>query len=535
MTEPAAATPSARRWGMVIDLNRCVGCQTCVAACKHANDTLPGVQWRQVLDVERGTFPDVQRLFLVVGCQHCDEPPCVPVCPTGATFRRPDGLVAMNEATCIGCGYCAVACPYQARTIAHEMHPYFQGETTAQEKAASHPERLGVAQKCNFCEDKVDDGLARGLVPGVDQAATPACAASCIADAIHFGDLNDRQSNVANMLRTQVNFSMHEELGARPSIRYLYETPAVPGRDAGPADDAIAGGDDPLAGRQQKFWDYRAAMNFTLGGVGSGLAAVTAVLALAVGMSHGAALTLLGLGGACMALGLIFVFFEIGRRARFLHVLARPHTSWMSREVYAVAAFYPLLALDLLFPSLVLHALVGALGATFLFCQVNILGAAKGIPAWRPLVLPRLLLAGGLYEGLGAAAIALALLGPDHEQFPALGRLGAVLALANVLLWRAYLDVLPSSLPARRVVGRLSYVMQTGWLVPAGLLLLVQALPAYRDPLALLAGAGIIVTGAAWKFTLITRAGHFQGFALPKLPQRGSGTRAAPALRPQAR
>lgn len=534
MTEPAVS-PSTRRWGMVIDLNACVGCQTCVAACKHANDTLPGVQWRQVLDVERGTFPDVQRLFLVVGCQHCDEPPCVPVCPTGATFRRPDGLVAMNEATCIGCGYCAVACPYQARTIAHEMHPYFRGEVTAQEKATSHPERIGVAQKCNFCEDKVDAGLARGLIPGVDQAATPACAASCIADAIHFGDLNDRQSNVSNMLRTEVNFSMHEELGARPSIRYLYETPAVPGRDAGPLDEAIAGGDDPLAGRQQQFWDYRAAMNFTLGGVGSGLAAITGVLALAVGMSHGAALLLLGIGGLCMALGLTFVFFEIGRRARFLHVLARPHTSWMSREVYAVAAFFPLLAADFWAPSTALHALVAALGAAFLFCQVNILGAAKGIPAWRPLVLPRLLLACGFYEGLGAAAIALTLYVPDQVPLSAMARLAAVLALTNVLLWRAYLDVMPLVLPARGVVGRLSPWMQAGWLAPAGLLLLALALPAYGVPLTLLAGAGVIVTGAVWKFALITRAGHFQGFALPKLPQRGSGTRAAPALPPRSR
>ena len=73
---------STPRWGMVIDLNRCVGCQTCTIACKHANDTSPGVQWRRVLDVEQGTFPDVERLFLVVGCQHCADPPCVPVCPT---------------------------------------------------------------------------------------------------------------------------------------------------------------------------------------------------------------------------------------------------------------------------------------------------------------------------------------------------------------------------------------------------------------------------------------------------------------------
>src|SRR5690606_19460992 len=99
------------RWGMVVDVNRCVGCQTCTISCKHANDTVPGVQWRRVLDVETGTFPDVERLFLVVGCQHCAEPPCVPVCPTGATRQREDGLVTMDYDVGIGCAYCAVSCP----------------------------------------------------------------------------------------------------------------------------------------------------------------------------------------------------------------------------------------------------------------------------------------------------------------------------------------------------------------------------------------------------------------------------------------
>ena len=143
------------RWGMVIDVNRCVGCQTCTAACKHENDTTPGVQWRRVLDVESGTFPDVERLFLVVGCQHCAEPPCVPVCPTGATRQRADGLVTMDYDLCIGCAACAVACPYQARTIVHEPGWYF-GRDTAQERHTAHPERTGVAQKCTFCVDKVE-------------------------------------------------------------------------------------------------------------------------------------------------------------------------------------------------------------------------------------------------------------------------------------------------------------------------------------------------------------------------------------------
>ena len=101
MSDTATAdTPP--RWGMVIDVNRCVGCQSCTIACKHTNDTPPGVQWRRVLDVEQGEFPDVERVFLVVGCQHCAEPSCVPVCPTGATRQRDDGLVTMDYDLCIG-------------------------------------------------------------------------------------------------------------------------------------------------------------------------------------------------------------------------------------------------------------------------------------------------------------------------------------------------------------------------------------------------------------------------------------------------
>ncbi len=103
------------RWAMVADLRRCVGCQTCTASCKHANATPPGVQWRRVLDMEFGEYPDVQRAFVPVGCQHCDEPPCMEVCPTTATKQRADGIVTIDYDLCIGCAYCAVACPYQAR------------------------------------------------------------------------------------------------------------------------------------------------------------------------------------------------------------------------------------------------------------------------------------------------------------------------------------------------------------------------------------------------------------------------------------
>ncbi|RPH58574.1 MAG: 4Fe-4S dicluster domain-containing protein, partial [Burkholderiales bacterium] len=265
------------RWGMVVDLNRCVGCQTCTIACKHANDTTPEVQWRRVLDVEQGTFPDVQRLFLVVGCQHCAEPPCVPVCPTGATRQREDGLVTMDYEVCIGCAYCAVSCPYQARTIVHEPKGYYAGVTTLQEEATAHPERIRVAQKCTFCQGRIETGLARGLTPGVDPEATPACAASCISQAIQFGDFNDPLSQVSRLVSEQPSVQLNAGLGTDPQIRYLYTTPAVPGRDAAPDadEDRLADPANPMVGSLQKFWDWRAALNWIFGGIGTGLAIAT--------------------------------------------------------------------------------------------------------------------------------------------------------------------------------------------------------------------------------------------------------------------
>ena len=569
----------APRYGMVVDLNRCVGCQTCTIACKHHNDTPPGVQWRRVLDVEQGEYPNVERLFLVTGCQHCAEPPCVPVCPTGATRQRADGLVTMDYDTCIGCGYCAVACPYQARTIAHEREWYF-GAPSRQEERVFHEERVGVASKCTFCVDKIDGAAGTpGVVPGLDLEATPACAASCIAQALHFGDFADPGSNVSRLAAENAHFQMHAELGTDPQIRYLYEVPeTTPGRD--PAAEGEEEGaenrsdpNDPLVGGRQTFWDVRAAMNFILGGMSSGLA-VVACAVWALGGMPGAALPWFFAAAAVgMGVGLLFVFAEIGRRARFLYVLRRPQSSWMTRETYAVAVFYPAVAADLFWPSPALHGLVAAAAAAFLLCQGKILHAGKGIPAWRHPLVPWMLVASGLYEGTALAILGSVVLsqagGHDFAAGALLGLLGAGLVLAgvNAGLFRTYrrnaakagvgplsrrdLDAIARRMwwlghlaPAALFgAGGVMLVLGFLWVWP-GIGCAMDADPTRRceiitsfldvaivaEPLALVAGAACALGGGAlWKHTLVTRACHQQGFALPRLPQRGSGSRAAPA------
>ncbi len=211
------------RWAMIADLRRCVGCQTCTAACKHANATPPGVQWRRVLDMEFGEYPDVQRAFVPVGCQHCDEPPCMEVCPTTATKKRADGIVTIDYDLCIGCAYCAVACPYQAR-YKTDLVDFAYGKTpTENEKQRLDDAKRSVATKCTYCVDRIDSGLEQGKVPGVDPEATPACVNSCIAQALAFGDIEDPQSNVSQLLAENQHFRMHEELGTGPGFFYLWD------------------------------------------------------------------------------------------------------------------------------------------------------------------------------------------------------------------------------------------------------------------------------------------------------------------------
>lgn len=211
------------RYVMVADLRRCVGCQTCTAACKENNGTPVGVQWRRVLDIEAGEYPDVSRIFLPTGCNHCDKPPCMEVCPSTATGKRADGLVTIDYDLCIGCSYCIMACPYDARFKVDDM-VYSYGDATALDQARTNVSEFdGVVSKCTFCIDRIDAGLAKGLVPGKDMEATPACVQGCISGALSFGDLHDPESNVSKLIRNNKYFRQHEEEGTGPGFYYLWD------------------------------------------------------------------------------------------------------------------------------------------------------------------------------------------------------------------------------------------------------------------------------------------------------------------------
>lgn len=207
-----------RRWAMVIDQGKCLGCGYCVQACRAHNDIPPEITWNPVLPAGE---VNGKPTFLPRPCMHCEHAPCVDVCPVGASFYRPDGIVAMNYDLCIGCRYCEAACPYAARSFNWEA---FTGPNPAvpqwgQPEVERRPR--GVPEKCSFCSQRIDRGLSLGLTPGVDDEATPACVVACPAGARAFGDLNDPLSPVSVLLRQNVAYRLREDLGTSPRVYYL--------------------------------------------------------------------------------------------------------------------------------------------------------------------------------------------------------------------------------------------------------------------------------------------------------------------------
>ncbi len=214
------------RLGMAIDLVRCAGCQTCTVACKVENMIPPGIFWGKVKDYEIGEYPDVRRRFLPILCMHCKVAPCKEVCPTGATIQRADGIVYIDQDKCIGCGYCVVACPYDARTVYKKEVSYYGTPTVYEElsfdlRNPTQRHQIGVASKCTFCMEKIDGSVGKGLRVGVDHEATPTCVNSCIAKARYFGDLDDPDSEVSRLITERRSLRLLEELGTEPSVCYL--------------------------------------------------------------------------------------------------------------------------------------------------------------------------------------------------------------------------------------------------------------------------------------------------------------------------
>lgn len=271
----------------------------------------------------------------------------------------------------------------------------------------------------------------------------------------------------------------------------------------------------------QRHWDARAAMNFILGGTGSGLLVACALLSLAAPVLATDSRGALALGLALIAAGLGAVWLEIGRKLRAANVFFNPRTSWMTRESYAAIVVFALgiAAVATTDARLALACALAAL--VFAWCQGRILRASKGIPAWRaPEVVP-LIVTTALAEGAGLAALGGAALA--WQLAPALGLLALAL-IARALAWTRYRAAIRKGAPKQaveplEVAGK--GLLQLGTVVPLVLGVAALALPAAAPAAAALAGLAAIAAGWRLKFVLVTRAAWNQGFALPHLPVRG--------------
>jgi phenylacetyl-CoA:acceptor oxidoreductase subunit 1 len=196
-----------------------------VIGCKQENYLQPEIFYNRVLISEDGgRYPVVSKKMFPVQCNHCSEPPCVEVCPTGASHQRQDGIVLVDYDKCVGCRSCRIACPYQARTYLAEEKEYFpdQGLTPLEVIAKKlRTYQIGVAQKCTFCVERIDNGLKQGLKPGTDREATPACVIACPTKTRVFGDLDDPNSEVSQLIREKRAAAFHDEHGTGPSIYYI--------------------------------------------------------------------------------------------------------------------------------------------------------------------------------------------------------------------------------------------------------------------------------------------------------------------------
>lgn len=203
------------RYGMAIDLSRCIGCNTCAVACKVSNNLPKDVWWnvvhtegRDFADTSKGTYGgEMQLSWLPVNCMHCENAVCEEVCPTGATVKRDDGIVTVDEETCIGCKSCMEACPYDVRRLIENEPEYYLELPIGDPAAKSH--KGGTVEKCDSCAGRIDRG------------EKPACMELCPGRARYWGDLDDPESEVSQFLSGRNATVLLEEEGTSPSVYYV--------------------------------------------------------------------------------------------------------------------------------------------------------------------------------------------------------------------------------------------------------------------------------------------------------------------------
>ncbi|MEN3048541.1 MAG: 4Fe-4S dicluster domain-containing protein [Candidatus Caldarchaeales archaeon] len=352
-----------QRFAFVIDQTRCIGCHACTVACKMENHVPLGVFRTWVKYIEKGEFPNARRFYTVLRCNHCDDAPCVRICPTAALFVRPDGIVDFDRDRCIGCKACMQACPYDAL--------YIDPETS-------------TAAKCHFCAHRIEVGLE------------PACVIVCPTRAIIWGDLEDPESQVSKALRDNPVSVRKPEQGTKPKLYYIGAdqhslTPLAHRKEPTFmwSDSVVSGGSGGalVADAQVAYdvhhsrpWGLKIASYIFTKAVAAGLMMVLALLAaIFPGVLGPLALALVpAVAFLFLAVTAALLILDLKRPLRFVYIFLKPNfTSWLTRGSFVIAAFglvtllWPLLRSDaLILPTLfVACAAAGYSGLLFGQCE----------------------------------------------------------------------------------------------------------------------------------------------------------------------
>jgi Fe-S-cluster-containing dehydrogenase component/formate-dependent nitrite reductase membrane component NrfD len=473
------------RYGFILDQTRCIGCHACTVACKAENDVPLGGFRTWVKHIERGTFPDARRSFAVLRCNHCDDAPCIEICPTRALFRRDNGIVDFDAARCIGCKSCMQACPYDAL--------YLNPVTN-------------TAEKCHYCAHRVEQELQ------------PACVVVCPTQAIVAGDLDDPESEIARRLAREPAAVRKPEKGTRPKTYYVGADQAAldPMRldyaDAAMVSDAThaARFENPRAEARVTYdvdhpapWGFKIAAYLFTKAVAAG-AAMAPVLLGAEGLDVAAPVTAL----AFLALTMLLLVVDLKRPDRFLYILLKPNfSSWLVLGSYILMAFGGALCAWLaaawlgweaaLGPARLASAALGAASACysgFLFNQCD------GRELWQGPGLFVHLFLGALAAGAAWMAI--------FEPARALPLLGAASAASALLMW---VEHRMHRAPAARAAAREFVRSRTFWVVVAGLAAPVAAAaaqPWFEHPWVAWTAAGAALIGLFEYERLWIRAGQ---------------------------
>ena len=224
-----AKRPAKTSWGMVVDLDRCTGCQACVIACQAENNIPINdeshfhqgrvMSWIRVERYWEGEFPDVKARFIPMFCQHCENAPCEPVCPVYATYHNQEGLNVQVYNRCVGTRYCANNCPYHARSFNY-WEPVWPEDFRNQLNPDVTVRSRGVMEKCTMCVQRIRRATIGGAATP-DGSFAPACVQACPTNALNFGNLNDSGSRVSILLHDERNYTVLKELGTKPNVTYL--------------------------------------------------------------------------------------------------------------------------------------------------------------------------------------------------------------------------------------------------------------------------------------------------------------------------